>query len=108
MGIKKEIRNFLDEYFMGRIDKPCNRKIYLTDKDYLEVEIVKNFFKRLIIRLHIDNYQYSIFCAEGLIDDLDGVWRKLRYRFKRRIAREEKLGWDAEFVAKLKELYSLL
>ena len=113
MNTKKEIRKFIVEH-PAELKKyatgcySCERKIYLTDKDYVEVEIVDNFVKRLTIRLHIDNRQYSIFCAEGLIDDLDSVWRKFRYRFKRIIVREEEFNYDAEFVAKLKEVYSLL
>lgn len=108
MSTKKKIRNFLDEYFMGRIDKPCNRKIYLTDKDYVEVEITENLFRGLIISLHFDNYKYTIVSRRGAIGNLDSVWRRFRYAFKRTIAREEKFGWHAEFVAKLKEVYSLL
>ena len=113
MNTKKEIRKFivehsaeLKEYATGCYS--CERKIYLTDKDYVEVEIVDNFVKRLIIRLHVDNRQYSIFCAEGLIDDLDIIWRRFRYRFKRRIAEKKEYGDDKAFAARLKEVYSLL
>ena len=114
MSTKKEIRKFivehsaeLKEYATGCY--ACERNIYLTDKDYLNVEIVDNsFVKRLIIRLHIENRQYSIFCAEGLIDNLNSVWRRFRYRFKRTIAEEEEFGRDAQYLAKLKEVYSLL
>lgn len=113
MSTKKEIRNIIAEH-SAELKKyatgcySCERKIYLTDKDYVEVEIVDNFVKRLIIRLHVDNRQYSIFCAEGLIDDLDGVWRRFRYRFKRRIAEKKEYGDDKAFAARLKELYCLL
>ena len=113
MSTKKEIRKFIVEH-PSELKKyatgcySCERKIYLTDKDYVQVEIVDNFVKRIIIRLHIYNRQFSIFCAEGLIDDLDGVWRRFRYRFKREIAEEEEFGRDAKFLAKLKEVYSLL
>ena len=113
MNTKKEIRKFIVEH-SAELKKyatgcySCERKIYLTDKDYVEVEIVDNFVKRLIIRLHIDNRQYSIFYAEGLIDDLDIIWRSFRYRFKRKIAEEEEFGRDAKFAARLKEVYSLL
>lgn len=114
MNTKKEIRNIIAEHSAdsasGRIkSRIYTRDIYLTDKDYVQVEIVESFINSIIIRLHVYNRQYSIFCAEGLIDELDGVWRRFRYRFKQRIAEEEeKSCWDAEFVAKLKEIYSLL
>ena len=108
MNTKKEIRNFLDEYFMGRIDKPCNRKIYLTDKDYVEVEITENLFRGLIISLHMNNSEFYMFSKDGSINDLDGVWRRFRYRFKRRIAEKKEYGDDKAFAARLKEIYSLL
>ena len=113
MSTKKEIRKFIVEH-PAELKKyapgcyACERKIYLTDKDYVGVEIVDNFVKRLTIRLHIENRQYSIFCAEGLIEDLNIIWRKFRYRFKRTIAEEEEFGRDAKYLAKLKEVYSLL
>lgn len=114
MSTKKEIRKFIVEH-PSELKKyatgcySCERKIYLTDKDYVGVEIVDNsFVKRLIIRLHVDNRQYSICYAEGLIDELDIIWRSFRYGFKREIAEEEEFGRDAKFVAKLKEVYSLL
>ena len=109
MNTKKEIRKFIVEH-SAELSKyyTCERKIYLTDKDYVQVEIWENLSKRIIIRLHLDSRQYSIFCAEGRINDLDGVWRKFRYRFKRKIAEEEEFGRDAKFLAKLKEIYSLL
>ena len=113
MSTKKEIRNFiavhsaeLKKYATGCY--ACERKIYLTDKDYVGVEIVDNFVKRLIIRVHVDNSQYSIICVEGLIDDLDIIWRRVRYRFKCTIAEEEEFGRDAKYLAKLKEVYSQL
>ena len=113
MSTKKEIRKFIVEH-SAELKKyatgcySCERNIYLTDKDYVEVEIVDNFVKRLIIRLHVDNRQYSIVYAEGLIDDLDSVWRRFRYAFKKYIAKEEEYGNDKAFLAKLKEAYSLL
>ena len=110
MSTKKEIKNIIAEH-SAELKKgtmgyhSCERNIYLTDKDYVRVYISGT---EIELGLHLDNRQYSIFCVEGLIDDLDGVWRKFRYRFKRRIAREEEFNWNAEFVAKLKELYCLL
>ena len=111
MSTKKEIRKFIVEH-SAELKKyatgcySCERKIYLTDKDYVGVEIVDNFVKRLIIRLHIVNRQYSIIYAEGLIDDLDIIWRSFRYRFKRKIA--EEYGKDKAVAARIKEVYSLL
>ena len=113
MNTKKEIRKFIVEH-SAELKKyatgcySCERKIYLTDKDYVEVEIVDNFVKRLIIRLHVDNRQYSIFCAEGLIDDLNIIWRRFRKSFRSYIAEQEESNCDAKYLAKLKELYSLL
>lgn len=113
MSTKKEIRKFIVEH-PSELKKyatgcySCERKIYLTDKDYVEVEIVDNFVKRLIIRMHVANRQYSIFCVEGLIDDLDGIWRRFRNAFKKSIAEEEEYGKDKTFAARLKEVYSLL
>ena len=110
MGTKKEIRNIISEHreelkkgTMGY--HSCGRNIYLTDKDYVRVYI---FGTEIELGLHLDNSEFCIFFSDGSINDLDGVWRKFRYRFKRRIAREEEFNWNAEFVAKLKELYSLL
>lgn len=109
MNTKKEIRNIIaqlwDKLKKGKV---FERKIYLTDKDYMGVEIFENFSKRLIIRLHVDNRQYSIVYAEGSIDKLDIIWRTFKYRFKRKITEEEEFGRDEKFVAKLKEVYSLL
>lgn len=108
MKTKKEIRNIIaqlwDKLKKGKV---FERKIYLTDKDYMGLEIFENFSKRIIIRLHVENRQYSIVCAEGSIDELDIIWRKFRYIFKREIAEEEFRG-NWEFAARLKEVYSLL
>ena len=110
MGTKKEIRNFLDEHreelkkgTMGY--HSFGRNIYLTDKDYVRLYIWEYIIE---ISLHLDNSEVCVFSRGGSINDLDSVWRRFKYRFKRKIAEEEKFGWDAEFVAKLKELYSLL
>ena len=110
MSTKKEINNFLHEYFRGRIDyESYNRKIYLTEKDYVEADISESIFmSSLVISLYFDNRKYSIVSAGGSVGDFDGIWRRFRYRFKQRIAEEEKCCWDAKFLAKLKEIYSLL
>ena len=112
MSTKKEIRNFIAEHSADLKKETmryhsCIRDIYLTDKDYVKVEIWENFFKRIIIRMHVANRQYSICYAEGLIDDLDGVWRRFRNAFKKSIAEEEEYGDDKAFAARLKEVYSL-
>ena len=114
MNTKKEIRKFIVEH-PSELKKyatgcySCERKIYLTDKDYVGVEIVDNFVKRLIIRLHVDNRQYSIVYAEGLIDDLDIIWRRFRKSFKEYIAEAEEFECSgSKFLARLKELDSLL
>ena len=110
MSTKKEIRNIIAEHSaelkkgtMGY--KSCGRNIYLTDKDYVRVYI---FGTEIELGLHMNNSEFYMFSKEGSINDLDSVWRRFRYRFKRRIAREEEFNWNAEFVAKLKEIYSLL
>lgn len=110
MNTKKEIRNIIAQlWYKLKKGKVFERKIYLTDKDYMGLEIFENFSKRIIIRLHVENRQYSIVSAEGSIDELDIIWRRFRYRFKCKIAEEEeKFGCDEKFVAKLKEVYSLL
>ena len=110
MGIKKEIKNIIAEHSaelkkgtMGY--KSCGRNIYLTDYDYVRVYI---FEYEIEIGLHLDNSEMCMFYQDGSINDLDSVWRRFRYRFKRIIVREEEFNYDAEFVAKLKELYCLL
>lgn len=110
MNTKKEIRNIIAEH-SAELKKgtmgyhSCERKIYLTDKDYVRVYI---FGTEIELGLHLDNSEVCMFYRDGSINDLDSVWRRFRYRFKQRIAEEEELNCDAEFVAKLKELYSLL
>lgn len=110
MNTKKEINNFLHEYFRGRInDESYTRKIYLTEKDYVEANISESIFMRsLVITLYFDNGKNSAVYAGGSVGDFDGIWRRFRYRFKQRIAEEEKFCWDEKFLAKLKELYCLL
>lgn len=110
MKTKKEIRNIIAEH-SAKLAKgffscqSTDRKIYLTDKDYVRVYI---FEYEIELSLHMDNSELCVFFSDGSINDLDGVWRKFRYRFKRIIVREEEFNYDAEFVAKLKELYCLL
>lgn len=110
MGIKKEIRDIIAEHSaelakgtMGyfRID----RKIWLTDEDYIRVYI---WGYEMEISLHCDNSAVSVFCVSGIKGDLDNVWRKFRYAFKKCIAEQEYHRCDEEFLGKLKELYSLL
>ena len=110
MGTKKKIRDIIAEHSaelkkgtMGY--KSCERNIYLTDYDYVRVYI---FGYEIEISLHLDNSEVCMFYQDGSINDLDSVWRRFRYRFKRIIVREEEFNYDAEFVAKLKELYCLL
>ena len=110
MNTKKKIRDIIAEHSaelkkgtMGY--KSCRRNIYLTDYDYVRVYI---FGYEIEISLHMNNSEFYMFSKDGSINDLDGVWRKFRYRFKRIIVREEEFNYDAEFVAKLKELYCLL
>ena len=110
MGIKKEIKNIIAEHSaelkkgtMGY--KSCGRNIYLTDCDYVRVYI---FGYEIEISLHMNNSEFYMFSKDGSINDLDGVWRRFRYRFKRRIAEEKEYGDDKVFAARLKELYSLL
>ena len=110
MGIKKEIRNIIAEHreemkkgTMGY--HSCGRNIYLTGNDYVRVYI---FGTGIELSLHLDNSELCVFYKDGSINDLDGVWRKFRYAFKKYIAKEEEYGNDKAFLAKLKELYSLL
>ena len=109
MSTKKEIKNIIAEHSAelkkGTMGLTCGRNIYLTDYDYVRVYI---FEYEIEICLHLDNSEVCVFFGDGSINDLDGVWRKFRYRFKRIIVREEEFNYHAEFVAKLKELYCLL
>ena len=110
MRTKKKIRDIIDEH-SAELKKgtrgyhSIDKKIWLTNEDYLRVYI---FEYEIEIGLHLDNSEVCVFFGDGSINDLDGVWRKFRYRFKRIIVREEEFNYDAEFVAKLKELYCLL
>ena len=110
MSTKKEIKNIIAEH-SAELKKgtmgyhSCERKIYLTDKDYVGVYI---FGTEIEIGLHLDNSEVCVFFGDGSINDLDGVWRRFRYRFKRRIAEKKEYGDDKAFAARLKEVYSLL
>lgn len=110
MSTKKEIRNIIAEHSaklkkgtMGY--KSCRRNIYLTDYDYVRVYI---FGTEIELSLHMDNSEFYMFSRDGSINDLDSVWRRFRYRFKRRIAEKKEYGDDKACTAKLKEVYSLL
>ena len=109
MNTKKKIREIIAEH-RAELKKgtmgyhSCERNIYLTDKDYVGVYI---FGTEIEIGLHLDS-DVCVFFGDGSINDLDGAWRKFRYRFKKYIAKEEKYGNDKAFLEKLKELYSLL
>lgn len=110
MGTKKEIRDIIAEHsvelakgFFGR--QSTDRKIWLTGKDYVRVYIFGN---EIEISLHWDNSAGSVFCASGIMDNLDSVWRRFKYAFKKCIADAEEHRGDEEFVAELKELYGLL
>lgn len=112
MSIKKKIRDIIAEHSaelakgtMGYYS--CERSIYfsLTGKDYVRVYI---FGFGIELSLHWDNSAGSVFCVSGSINDLDGVWRRFRNAFKKCIAEQEYHRCDEEFLAKLKELYSLL
>lgn len=113
MNTKKEIRKIIAEH-SAELKKgiigyhSCGRNIYfpLTGKDYVRVYI---FGFGIELSLHLDNNETScMFYQVGSINDLDGVWRRFRNAFKKHIAEEEEFGRDANFLAKLKELYSLL
>lgn len=111
MNTKKEIRNFLDEYFSdsasGRIkSRTYNRDIYLTDEDYVKVKILTNYGV-LIIAMFLDNSKSSVVYDCGLTTDLDSIWRRFKKSFKGYIAESEEFDGD-KYVAKLKEVYSLL
>ena len=111
METKKEIRNFLDEYFSDSArgiikSRVYNRDIYLTDEDYLKVKILTNYGV-LIIALFLDNSKSSAVYECGITTDLDGILRRLRKSFKGYIKEAEYFDGD-KYVARLKELYSLL
>lgn len=110
MNTKKEIRNIIAEHSAelkkGRMGyHSCERKIYLTDKDYVRVYI---FGTEIELSLHMDNSEFYMLYKDGSINNLDSVWRRFRYRFKRRIAEKKEYGDDKAFTARLKEVYSLL
>lgn len=110
MNTKKEIRNIIAEH-RDKLKKgtmgyhSCGRNIYLTGYDYVRVYI---FGTVIELGLHLDNSELCAFYKDGSINDLDDVWRRFRYSFKKYIAKEEEYGNDKAFLAKLKELYSLL
>lgn len=110
MGIKKEIRNIIAEH-RAELKKgtmgydSCARNIQLTGYDYVRVYIWRYAIE---ISLHLDNSKLCAFYKNGSINDLDGAWRRFRNAFKKYIAKEEEYGNDKAFLAKLKELYSLL
>ena len=110
METKKEIRNIIAEH-SAELKKgtmgyhSCGRNRNLTGNDYVRVYI---FGTGIELSLHLDNSELCVFYKDGSINDLDGVWRKFRYAFKKYIAKEEEYGNDKAFLAKLKELYSLL
>lgn len=111
METKKEIRNIIAEH-LAELKKgtmgyhSCGRNIYLTDKDYVRVDISGTGIE-LSLRLY-NRETLCIFYQGGSINDLDGVWRRFRNAFKKSIAEEEKYGKYKAFAARLKELYSLL
>lgn len=111
MSTKKEIRNIIAEH-SAELKKgtmgyhSCGRNIYLTDYDFVRVYI---WGIGIEISLHLDNSEtLSMFYRGGSINDLDSVWRRFRYAFKKCIAEVEEYGNDKAFLAKLKELYRLL
>ena len=110
MSTKKEIKNIIAEH-SAELKKgtmgyhSIDKKIWLTNEDYLRVYI---FEYEIEISLHMNNSEFYMFSKDGSINDLDGVWRRFRYRFKRRIAEEKEYGDDKAFAARLKEVYSLL
>ena len=111
MSTKKEIRNFLDEYRSDSVrgiikSRTYNRDIYLTDKDYVKVKILTNYGV-LIIALYLDNSKTSVVYDCGITTDLDGIWRRFKKSFKEYIAEAEYFECD-KYMAKLKEVYSLL
>lgn len=110
MNIKKEIKDIIAEH-SAELKKgtmgyhSIDRKIWLTRNDYVRVYIFGN---EIEISLHWDNSDGSVFCVSGIMDNLDSVWRRFRYAFKKYIAKEEEYGNDKAFAARLKELYCLL
>lgn len=107
MSTKKEIDNFVKDYFWDRLNsKSYSRKIYLTDKDYVEVKILRKY-NILIIALYLDNSKTSTAYNCGIISDCDNIWRRVKKSFKGYIAQSEEFDCD-KYVAKLKEIYSLL
>lgn len=110
METKKEIRNIIAEHSaelakgtMGY--ESCGRNIYLTAYDYVRVYI---FGKGIELSLHLANSELCMFYVGGNMGNLDSVWRRFRNAFKNHITDEEEFGHDEAFLAKLKELYSLL
>lgn len=110
MSTKKEIRNIIAEH-LAELKKgtkgyrSCGRNIYLTGYDYVRVYISGIDIE---LSLCLDNSESWIFFRDGSIYNLDDVWRRFRYEFKRRIAIKEKSNCSAKYLARLKELYSLL
>ena len=110
METKKKIREIIAEH-SAELKKgtmgyhSIDKKIWLTDKDYLRVYI---FGTEIELSLHMNNSEFYMFSKDGSINDLDGVWRRFRNAFKKYIAKEEEYGNDKAFLAKLKEVYSLL
>ena len=110
MSTKKEIRNIIAEH-SAELKKgtmgyhSIDKKIYLTDKDFVRVYI---FGTEIELSLHMNNSEFYMFAKDGSINDLDGIWRRFRYRFKRRIAEKKEYGDNKAFAARLKEVYSLL
>ena len=110
MNTKKEIRDIIAEH-SAELAKgtrgyySIDRKIWLTDKDYVRVYIFGN---RLDIGLHLDNSDVRVLGVSGDTGDFDSAWRKFRYFYKQYMAKAKELGRDDGFVTKLKEVYSLL
>ena len=109
METKKEIRNIIAEHreelkkgTMGY--HSCGRNIYLTGNDYVRVYI---FGTGIELSLHLDNSELCVFYKDGSINDLDGIWRRFKKSFKEYIAEAEYFECD-KYMAKLKEVYSLL
>ena len=77
MGIKKEIKNIIAEH-SAELKKgtmgyhSIDKKIWLTDKDYLRVYICGT---EIEIGLHLDKREVCVFFGDGIINDLDSVWR---------------------------------
>lgn len=110
MSTKKEIKDIIAEH-SAELAKgtmgyhSIDRKIWLTDKDYVRVYIFGN---EIEISVHIESARIGICYSRGNMGDLDGVWRRFRNAFKKSIANAEEYCDDKAFVAKLKEVYSLL